>query len=72
MDIDVWREVGIDAMAQVDIGERRQPHQPLQELGAMADDDPRRRLCTPARARAVLDRRRARHSGAPTASVECG
>jgi glucosyl-3-phosphoglycerate synthase len=35
--IDVWREVGIERMAQVDIGERRQPHQPLQDLGSMAD-----------------------------------
>jgi glucosyl-3-phosphoglycerate synthase len=34
--IDVWKEVGIGAMAQVDIGERRQPHQPLPALGDMA------------------------------------
>ena len=36
MDIDVWKEVGIDAIAQVDIGERRQPHQPLKSLSEMA------------------------------------
>ena len=36
MDIDIWKQVGIDAIAQVDIGERRQPHQPLKSLGAMA------------------------------------
>jgi glucosyl-3-phosphoglycerate synthase len=34
--IDVWKEVGTDAMAQVDIGERRQPHQPLTALTNMA------------------------------------
>jgi glucosyl-3-phosphoglycerate synthase len=34
--IDVWKEVGGDAMAQVDIGERRQPHQPLKSLTGMA------------------------------------
>jgi glucosyl-3-phosphoglycerate synthase len=34
--IDIYREVGIEAMAQVDIGERRQPHQPLPALGDMA------------------------------------
>lgn len=36
MDIDVYKRAGIDAIAQVDIGERRQPHQPLKSLGAMA------------------------------------
>ena len=36
MDIDIWTAVGIDAIAQVDIGERRQPHQPLKALGGMA------------------------------------
>lgn len=36
MDIDIWKLVGIDAIAQVDIGERRQPHQPLKALSAMA------------------------------------
>ena len=36
LDIDIWKEVGIDAIAQVDIGERRQPHQPLKSLSAMA------------------------------------
>ena len=36
MDIDIWKLVGVDAIAQVDIGERRQPHQPLKSLGAMA------------------------------------
>jgi glucosyl-3-phosphoglycerate synthase len=35
--IDVWKEAGIDAMAEVDIGERRQPHQSLDALGRMAD-----------------------------------
>lgn len=35
--IDVWKQVGGAAMAQVDIGERRQPHQPLPALGEMAD-----------------------------------
>ena len=34
--IDVWREIGADAMAQVDIEERRQPHQPLPALSEMA------------------------------------
>jgi glucosyl-3-phosphoglycerate synthase len=34
--IDIWKEVGSDALAQVDIGERRQPHQPLKALGNMA------------------------------------
>jgi glucosyl-3-phosphoglycerate synthase len=36
MVIDTWKEAGIDAMAQVDIGERRQPHQDLRALGEMA------------------------------------
>src|SRR3954454_5661775 len=36
LDIDILREVGIDAIAQVDIGERRQPHQPLKSLTGMA------------------------------------
>jgi glucosyl-3-phosphoglycerate synthase len=36
MDIDIYNLVGIDAMAQVDIGERRQPHQPLKSLSGMA------------------------------------
>ena len=36
LDIDIWKEVGIDGMAQVDIGERRQPHQPLKSLSGMA------------------------------------
>jgi glucosyl-3-phosphoglycerate synthase len=36
LDIDVWKQVGIDAIAQVDIGERRQPHQPLKQLSGMA------------------------------------
>ncbi|MBA2505776.1 MAG: glucosyl-3-phosphoglycerate synthase [Thermoleophilaceae bacterium] len=34
--IDVYRHAGLDAMAQVTVGERRQPHQPLIELGEMA------------------------------------
>jgi glucosyl-3-phosphoglycerate synthase len=34
--IDVWKDAGSGAMAQVDIGERRQPHQPLESLTEMA------------------------------------
>lgn len=34
--IDVYEEVGIEAMAQVDLGERRNQHQSLFELGRMA------------------------------------
>lgn len=36
LDIDILRAVGADAIAQVDIGERRQPHQPLHALGEMS------------------------------------
>jgi glucosyl-3-phosphoglycerate synthase len=36
MDIDIWKRVGIDRIAQVDIGERHQPHQPLKALSGMA------------------------------------
>jgi glucosyl-3-phosphoglycerate synthase len=36
MDIEIWKRVGADGIAQVDIGERRQPHQPLKSLGGMA------------------------------------
>ena len=36
MVIDVWKRIGVDAMAQVDIGERRQPHQPLKSLSRMS------------------------------------
>jgi hypothetical protein len=36
MDIEIWKRVGVDGIAQVDIGERRQPHQPLKSLGGMA------------------------------------
>jgi glucosyl-3-phosphoglycerate synthase len=36
LDIDIWKEVGIEAIAQVDIGERRQPHQSLKSLSGMA------------------------------------
>ena len=36
MVIDVWKAIGIAGMAQVDIGERRQPHQPLKSLSGMA------------------------------------
>jgi len=36
MVIDIWKAIGIDGMVQVDIGERRQPHQPLKALGGMA------------------------------------
>ena len=34
--IDVWRQVGLDGMAQVDLGSRRHDHQDLGALGAMA------------------------------------
>jgi glucosyl-3-phosphoglycerate synthase len=34
--IDVWRRVGIDALAQVDLDVRQNQHQPLTELGPMA------------------------------------
>ncbi|MBA3301685.1 MAG: glucosyl-3-phosphoglycerate synthase [Thermoleophilaceae bacterium] len=34
--IDVYNRAGIEAMAQVRVGERRQPHQPLIDLGPMA------------------------------------
>ena len=34
--IDVLKTVGIDAIAEVDVGERRQPHQSLKALGDMA------------------------------------
>src|SRR3954471_5343647 len=36
LDIDIWKLVGIDAIAQVHIGERPQPHQPLKSLSGMA------------------------------------
>src|SRR3954452_8797328 len=36
MDIDIWKLVGSDGIAQVDIGERRQAHQPLKSLSGMA------------------------------------
>ena len=36
MDIEIWKRVGVDGIAQVDIGERRQPHQPLKSLSGMA------------------------------------
>ncbi len=36
MVIDVWKAIGTNGMAQVDIGERRQPHQPLKSLSGMA------------------------------------
>jgi glucosyl-3-phosphoglycerate synthase len=35
--IDVWREVGLCGMAQVDLDEHRNRHQPLQALSKMAD-----------------------------------
>jgi hypothetical protein len=35
--LDVHVEAGLDAIAEVDIGERRNPHQPLRDLGRMAD-----------------------------------
>ncbi len=34
--IDAWREVGIERMAQVDLGTRQNRHQPLRALSAMA------------------------------------
>ena len=34
--IDVHREVGLDAMAQVELGTRQNRHQPLRDLSAMA------------------------------------
>jgi glucosyl-3-phosphoglycerate synthase len=34
--IDVWRSVGLDAIAQVDLDEHRNPHQPLSALTLMA------------------------------------
>jgi glucosyl-3-phosphoglycerate synthase len=34
--IDVWNEVGLDGMAQVDLGEHRHRHQPLSALTPMA------------------------------------
>jgi glucosyl-3-phosphoglycerate synthase len=34
--IDVWREHGLDAIAQVDLDEHRNPHQPLSALSPMA------------------------------------
>lgn len=35
--IDVWRSVGLDAMAQVDLEEHRNRHQPLTDLERMAE-----------------------------------
>jgi glucosyl-3-phosphoglycerate synthase len=34
--IDAWRLVGLDGLAQVDLGVRQNRHQPLRELSAMA------------------------------------
>jgi len=34
--IDAWRAVGLEGMAQVDLDEHRNPHQPLSALAAMA------------------------------------
>jgi glucosyl-3-phosphoglycerate synthase len=34
--IDAWRIVGLDGLAQVDLGSRQNRHQPLRELSAMA------------------------------------
>ena len=34
--IDAWHLVGLDGLAQVDLGERQNPHQSLRELSAMA------------------------------------
>src|SRR3954452_6969790 len=35
--IDVWRTIGLERMAQVDLGVMEHEHQPLQDLGAMAE-----------------------------------
>jgi glucosyl-3-phosphoglycerate synthase len=34
--IDVWRKVGLEGIAQVDLDEHRNPHQPLSALAGMA------------------------------------
>ena len=34
--IDVWRKIGLDGMAQVDLGIRQNRHQPLRDLSVMA------------------------------------
>ena len=34
--IDVWKAVGLEGMAQVDLDERRNAHQPLSALSGMA------------------------------------
>ena len=39
--IDVWREVGLDGIAQVDLDEHRNPHQPLSALDADGRDGAR-------------------------------
>lgn len=36
--IDVWQELGLAGMAEVDLGERQNRHRPLSELAAMADE----------------------------------
>ncbi|HEV2062079.1 MAG TPA: glucosyl-3-phosphoglycerate synthase [Solirubrobacteraceae bacterium] len=36
--LDAWREVGIGGLAQVDLVVRQNQHQPLRDLGPMADD----------------------------------
>lgn len=36
--IDVWREVGLEAMVEVDVGSRQNRHRSLGELSAMADE----------------------------------
>lgn len=35
--IDAWRQLGLDGLAQVDLEEHRNPHQPLPALAAMAE-----------------------------------
>jgi glucosyl-3-phosphoglycerate synthase len=35
--IDVWRTIGLERMAQVDLGVMEHEHQPLHDLGAMAE-----------------------------------
>lgn len=52
--IDVWQELGLAGMAEVDLGERQNRHRPLSELAAMADEV----------AAAILDRAGVVHAAA--------
>lgn len=36
--IDVWRQVGLAGMAQIDVGVRQNRHRPLEQLASMADE----------------------------------